>query len=54
MQRITDIWRNLVRYQPPPRQEQEAESEEDEESEGRDEQINEVYRNQYWTRIVSL
>ena len=54
MQRITDIWRNLVRYHPPPRQEQEAEAEEEEESEDRDGQINEVFRNQYWTRMVSL
>ena len=55
MQRITDIWRNLVTYR------NEADdpwlgeaSQTDEEQMHRDEQISESYRNQYWTRIISL
>ena len=55
MQRITDIWRNLVSYR------NEADdpwlgeaSQTDEELMHRDEQISESYRNQYWTWIISL
>ena len=57
MQRaITDIWRNLVRY---PGRDNEANAEEPEEddeseSEDRDQEIEEIYKNLYWLRIVSL
>jgi hypothetical protein len=51
---LTDLWRNLVRYHPPPRQEPQPEDDEEEEDEERDEEIAESYKNQYWTRIISL
>ena len=54
MQRITDIWRNLVRYYPPNEENQRPEDESEDESEDRDAEIAETYRNQYWTRLVSL
>ena len=54
MQRITDIWRNLVRY---PGGQANAAAENhghEEESDDRETEINETYRNQHWTRIVSV
>ena len=54
MQRITDIWRNLVRY-PGRHDDTAAENHEhEEESDDRELEINETYRNQFWTRIVSV
>jgi hypothetical protein len=54
MQRITDIWRNLVRY--PGREEAEAEhaTDNDEDSSSSEDAIAETYRNMYWTRIISI
>ena len=54
MQRITDLWRNLVRYHPPPREENPPEVYEEEEEDEREAEISEAYRNLYWTRLISL
>ena len=54
MQRITDIWRNLVRYPGGQANAAQARDEDEEESDDRDQEIAEAYRNQYWTRLVSL
>ena len=51
MQRITDLWRNLVRYHPPPREENPPAADE---GDDREVEISEAYRNLYWTRLISL
>lgn len=54
MQRITDLWRNLVRYHPPPREENPPVAEDDDEDDDREAEISEAYRNLYWTRLISI
>ena len=54
MQRITDLWRNLVRYHPPPREENTLAADDNDEDDEREAEIEENYRNLYWTRMISL
>ena len=55
MQRITDIWQNLVRYRDERRDEPGAgDSQSDGQNQIHDEELEERHRNQYWTWIVSL
>ena len=54
MQRITDLWRNLVRYHPPPREEDPPEADDEEDDDEREAEITETYRNLYWTRLISI
>ena len=56
MQRITDIWQNLVRYLPNTNDQvvEDQEEEADDERQERDEQLEESYKNLYWTRLIRI
>ena len=55
MQRLTDIWQNLIQRLPNNREVQQIEDQRgpDEQS-SENEAIGEQFRNLYWTRLVSL
>ena len=52
MQRITDIWRNLVQILP--RNEQEPQIIEEEQPDERNAELEERFHNLYWIRVISL
>ena len=54
MQRITDIWQNLVRYRNQQQEEGAGDSQSAADDKERDDELGERHKNQYWTRIVSL
>ena len=55
MQGLTEIWQNLfrTRLNEPVRPNQ-VQDEDEEQRQQRDEEIDESYRNLYWTRLISL
>ena len=55
MQKLTDLWQNLVRYRTEEADEPDAgESQAEHEQQQLDEELGEQYRNLYWTRVVTL
>ena len=55
MQRLTDLWQNLVRYRDEDVADPDAgDSQADHEQSQIDPGLGEQYRNLYWTRVVSL
>jgi hypothetical protein len=53
-QRIVDIWRNLVRFHPAEGAGAEQPPDDEEASSTEEDHIAETYRNQYWTRLISV